>query len=237
MLDAKRSLEQVLGGQAGRGSGKGPSLGGLGTGALAGGLAGILLGTKTGRKLGGSTLKLGAMAAIGAIAYKAYRDWQAAKVATSAAAGPACAEPSPLLPAPAGTAFNPVEEQAQQTLARSLLRAMIAAAKADGHVDAQEQARVFAEIDKLGLGAEDKAFVFDELRAKLDIDAVAADAATPEQAAEIYAASLLAIEPDSAAERGYLAMLAARLRLDDDLVARIHRSVATAGDIRPPDAT
>lgn len=237
MLDAKRLLDQFLGSQAGGGSRKAAAFGGLGTGALAGGLAGILLGTKTGRKLGGSTLKLGAMAAIGAIAYKAYRDWQATKSTAPAAPGPASAQASPVLPAPVGTPFSPADEAEQQTLARSLLRAMIAAAKADGHIDAQEQARVFAEIDRLGLGAEDKAFVFDELRAKLDMDAVAAGAATPEQAAEIYAASLLAIEPDSAAERGYLAMLAARLRLDDDLVAQIHRSVAAAGDIRTPAAT
>jgi uncharacterized membrane protein YebE (DUF533 family) len=110
---------------------------------------------------------------------------------------------------------------------------MIAAAKADGHIDAQEQARVFAEIDRLGLDADDKAFVVDELRAKLDIDAVAADATTPERAAEIYAASLLAIDPDTAAERGYLAMLAARLKLDDALVAHLHHNVAAAA---PPPA-
>lgn len=75
-------------------------------------------------------------------------------------------------------------------------------------------------------GADDKAFVMDELRAKLDVDAAAGAAATPEEAAEIYTASLLAIDVDNAAERGYLAMLAARLRLDDALVAHLHGSVA-----------
>ena len=133
-----------------------------------------------------------------------------------------------MLPAPSGTPFNPSTESGQQTLARHLLRAMIAAAKADGHVDAQEQARIFAEMDKLPLGADDKVFVMDELRAKLDVDAVAGAAATPEEAAEIYMASLLAIDVDNAAERGYLAMLAARLRLDDALVAHLHGSVASA---------
>ena len=109
-----------------------------------------------------------------------------------------------------------------------MLRAMIAAAKADGHVDAQEQARIFAEMDKLPLGADDKVFVMDELRAKLDIDAVAGDATSPEEAAEIYAASLLAIDIDNAAERGYLGMLAARLKLDDALVAHLQQTVTSA---------
>jgi len=44
-------------------------------------------------------------------------------------------------------------------------------------------------MDKLALSADDKAFVMDELRAKLDIDAVAGAAETPEEAAEIYTAS------------------------------------------------
>ena len=112
---------------------------------------------------------------------------------------------------------------------------MIAAAKSDGHVDADEQARIFAEMDKLPLAADDKAFVMDELRAKLDIDAVAGAAETPEEAAEIYTASLLAIDIDNAAERGYLAMLAARLKLDDALVAHLQQTMAAAtGKVTQP---
>jgi len=236
MFDAKRLLEQFVGGQGG-GQGIGPTgsqggmggfLSGAGGGVLAGGLAALLMGSKTGRKIGGEALKLGGMAAVGALAYKAYNDWQAGKQAAPVSQAPQAPAPLPMLPAPSGTPFNPSTEAGQQTLARHLLRAMIAAAKADGHVDAQEQARIFAEMDKLPLGADDKAFVMDELRAKLDVDAVAGAAATPEEAAEIYTASLLAIDVDNAAERGYLAMLAARLRLDDALVAHLHGSVASA---------
>jgi len=230
MQDAKRLLEQFLGGTGGQGGG-GDFLRGAGGGALAGGLAALVLGTKTGRRLSGDVLKLGGMAAVGALAYKAWRDWQAGKQA------PQAAEPErvnpPLLPPPTGTPFNPLDEAGQQRLARHLLRAMIAAAKSDGHVDAQEQARIFGEMDKLALSSEDKAFVMDELRAKLDIDAVAAAASSPEEAAEIYAASLLAIDVDNAAERGYLAMLAARLKLDDALVAHLQQNVAAASTNAP----
>ena len=227
MFDAKRLLDQVVGGQGSGGGGD--FLRGAGGGALAGGLAAILLGTKTGRKLGGEALKLGGVAAVGALAYKAYRDWQAGKQPAPATPQQQQQQaPVPMLPAPSGTPFNPSTPSEQQTLARHLLRAMIAAAKADGHVDAQEQARIFAEMDKLPLAADDKAFVMDELRAKLDIDAVAGAASTPEEAAEIYTASLLAIDVDNAAERGYLGMLAARLKLDDALVAHLQQNVAAA---------
>ena len=238
MLDAKRLLDQFLGAQTGGGTaaGAGSSLGdmaktlggqfsggGLAGGALAGGLAGLLLGTKTGRKIGGSALKVGGMAVVGALAYKAYRNWQDGKKPAAETA-----RETPMLPPPAGTPFNPVGEAAQQSLGRTLLRAMISAAKSDGHLDAAEQSKIFSAMDKFALDADDKAFVMDELRAPLDIDSVAQAARTPEEAAEIYTVSLLAIDVDSPAERGYLALLAARLKLDDGLVAHLHASVEGA---------
>ncbi|WP_395712726.1 tellurite resistance TerB family protein [Reyranella sp.] len=246
MFDPKSLLDQFLGGQggprgnqSGRGNqgnqGIGDFLRGAGGGAVAGSLAALLLGSKAGREIGGEALKLGGMAAVGALAYKAWRDWQAGNPppAPQEAARQAATR---MLPAPSGTPFNPSTESARQSLARSLLRAMIAATKADGHVDAQEQARIFAEMDRMALSSEDKAFVMDELRANLDVDAVARGATTPEQAAEIYAASLLAVTVDSAAERGYLAMLAARLGLDDALVAHLHGTVAAATGEKVPVA-
>jgi uncharacterized membrane protein YebE (DUF533 family) len=240
MFDAKRLLDQFLGSQGGgndrgegRRSGFDPSqlgnlargsLGGFGGGALAGGLAGILLGTKQGRKLGGTALKFGGMAVVGALAYKAYQDWQAGKQSPA----PSAQQGSPVLPPPSDTPFNPSTEAEQQSLGRNLLRAMIAAAKADGHIDAEEQANIFAQMDKLDLDADDKAFVMDELRAPLDVDAVARSAGTPEEAAELYTASLLAIDVNNPAERGYLAMLAGRLKLDDKLVEHLHATVEGA---------
>lgn len=247
MLDTKRLLDQFLGtptaGQslpqtAGQGSGGlsdlaqgaggflGGNLGGIGGGAVAGGLAAILLGSKSGRKLAGNAVTYGGMAVLGALAYRAYQNYQEdrAPAASQASAPSAIAA----LPAPQGTPFNPSNEAEQQSLARNLLRAMIAAAKADGHVDAAEQANIFSQMDQLNLSAEEKAFVIDELRRPLDIDAVASGVSTPEEAAEVYAASLIAIDVDNAAERGYLGMLAARLNLDEKLVEHLHATIESA---------
>ncbi len=242
MFDAKSLLDQFLGGGNQRGAAGGQpgqrqggtgfdlsqignqlgGLGGLGGGALAGGLATLLLSSKKGRKLGGSALQIGGMAVVGALAYRAYQNYQAGKQPAVSGA------PVPALPAPEGTPFNPTSEADQQLLGLNLLRAMIAAAKADGHVDAEEQANIFAQLDRLALDSEAKAFVIDELRAPLDVDAVARAARTPEEAAEIYTASLLAIDVDNPAERGYLALLAARLNLEDALVEHLHRTVEGA---------
>jgi uncharacterized membrane protein YebE (DUF533 family) len=242
MLDTKRLLDQFLGGtqrdSGSRDGGRGiqdlqlgdrargivdslGGFGGVGGGVLAGGLAGLLMGSKQGRRLAGTALQLGGMAVVGALAYKAYRDWQSGVPSTAPSS-------SQMLPPPSGTPFNPVDATDQQSLARNLLRAMIAAAKSDGHIDAKEQAKIFSEMDKLPLDADDKAFVMDELRAPLDIDAVAKAVRTPEEAAEIYTASLLAVDVDNAAERSYLGLLAARLNLDERLVAHLHATVEGA---------
>lgn len=249
MFDAKSLLDQFLGGQNQGGSNQqgfgqkgrngdllqqaGNMLGGFGGGALTGGLAGLLLGSKGGRKMAGNALAYGGMAVAGALAYRAYQNYQAGKQAS-----PAANASVPLLPPPVDTPFNPISEAEQQSLARNLLRAMISAAKADGHIDAAEQANIFAQMDKMNVGAEDKVFVMDELRKPLDVDAVASAARTPEEAAELYTVSLLAIDVDNPSERGYLALLAARLNLDEKLVAHLHATVESATEkVKQPVAS
>jgi uncharacterized membrane protein YebE (DUF533 family) len=120
------------------------------------------------------------------------------------------------IPAPG----NPAEEE----LGKTLVRAMIAAAKADGRIDAEEKDVIFERLKTMPLSAEEKAWVFDELSTPLDINAVVGRADTPEHAAEIYAASLVAITADTPAEQAYLEALATKLRLDPALVAEIHKA-------------
>ncbi len=183
----------------------------LGKGAIAGGLLGVLM-TGGGRRMLGTGLKIGGMAAIGGLAYKAYEDWQRGK-GTAA------------LPAPE-TDFLPQDAERADDLATHLLQAMIAAAKADGHVTPEERARIDGQLANLGLEDEAAALIAAELDAPLDVGRIAALAQDEAEAAQIYAASLLSVDPDGAAEKGYLAMLAARLRLDPALVARLHDQVA-----------
>ena len=76
----------------------------------------------------------------------------------------------------------------------------------------------------MSLGPSQTAFIEQELEKPLDIGAIADRAKSPEQGAEIYAASLLAIDPSGAAEQAYLALLAARLKLDPGLVEHLHAS-------------
>jgi uncharacterized membrane protein YebE (DUF533 family) len=109
---------------------------------------------------------------------------------------------------------------------------MITAAKADGHIDAEEQRRIFGEMDRHSLDADDKAFLMDALRAPVDVEAVARLARSPEQASELYAGSLMAISVDTPQERAYLDHLARRLGLDPGLARHIEATLAAAASQR-----
>jgi uncharacterized membrane protein YebE (DUF533 family) len=108
-----------------------------------------------------------------------------------------------------------------------LVRAMVGAAKADGHIDAAEQKRLFSEVERMGLDSEAKAYVFDLLTKPVDLDAIARCVATPEQGAELYLASRLAIDPDEPAERAYLDALSSRLKLPSELRAHLDKQATT----------
>ena len=186
----------------------------LGKGAIAGGLLGILL-TGGGRRILGTGIKIGGMAAIGGLAYKAYEDWKKGRSGEDAAA----------LPAPEGSAFNPAGEEADD-LATRILQSMIAASKADGHVTPEERAVIDSQLGNLGLGDEAAALIAAELDAPLDVSRIAGLARSEAEATQIYAASLLVIDEQSPAEKGYLDMLAAQMNLDKGLVDHLHAEAA-----------
>ncbi|HMO71504.1 MAG TPA: tellurite resistance TerB family protein [Paracoccaceae bacterium] len=228
MKDARSLLDNLLGGAGGGVQGAAGQAreawgrqSGMTKAAIAAGLLGVLLGGKDTRRLAGSALKIGGAAALGGLAYRAWQDWQAGRDPTATA---------PMaLPAPdvvQGTAFLPADPAAAEDLSARLVRAMVAAVKADGHVTTQERRRIGEHIAGLGLGAETEALIAAELDAPLDPGRIAELARGPEEAAEIYAASLLVVDPEAPAEQGYLAMLAARLKLDPGLVAHLHARAA-----------
>ena len=172
------------------------------------GAAGLAAGMLLGRGGFGNLVKIGAVAAVGGLAYNAWKNHQAQQ------GGGAPSEGRFIPPAQAG--FQ------QEELSKTLVRAMIAATKADGQIDAAEKEAIFTKLETMPLGAEEKAFVFDELASPLDINAVVERADTAEHAAEIYTASLVAITADTPAERAYLDALAHKLGLAPGLVDEIH---------------
>jgi uncharacterized membrane protein YebE (DUF533 family) len=228
MFDAKKLLDQFLGSQV-------PGLSGTlkGRAGQAGdiarnnpmkvaGLAAALLGTKTGRKLAGNVATLGGVAAVAGLGYLAYKNYQSGQAPQGMPQDVKALEP------PADSPFNPQSSELTNDFALTLLRAMIAAAKADGHIDAFERQSIMDKVHAVDLGAEAEAFLSRELADPIDLDALVAAGRTEEQRVEIYTASRLAIDPDTRAERGYLDLLAGRLKLPDALVDHIEATVSSA---------
>ena len=204
---------------------------------VTGGVLGMLMGSRGGRKLGGTAVKTGGAAALGLLAYKAYTHWQSQQAAqagksTAAAQGTGAMA----APAPAASLSAPLLQrqpaQAAEDHSRALLRAMIAAAKSDGHLDEHERQRVEGELNRqIEAGGGDaplRQWLDAELRRPVEPAEVAAGVSSPEAAAEVYLASVLMVDRASFMERAYLDALARELRLAPSLQRELEAQVGLA---------
>ena len=181
----------------------------FGKGAISGGALGLLLGkNKTTRKLA----TYGGLAAIGVMAYRAYGDY---KQQQGGFAAGATTQTVDRLPPPQ------VELHSQ-----AILTALVAAAKADGHIDAREREVIEGEFARLGTDGELQQWLHAELEKPLDPAEVARAGSTPEIASEMYLASLMVADEQSFMERAYLDELAKQLQLDPSLKSQLERQLA-----------
>ncbi|MDQ2065974.1 DUF533 domain-containing protein [Xinfangfangia sp. CPCC 101601] len=173
-------------------------------GLLAGGAIGVLL-TGDGRRLVGAGLRLGSAALVSGLAWRLWRDWQAGAGLRDAAG------------------LDAVEAKA---LSRKLVQAMVAAARAGGSISGDELGRIEGALADLGLSLDADDLNDAAFATEFDAEQIAALAASGQEAAQIYAATLLVIRQQSAKEKSYLAALAEALDLSPELVAQLHRRAA-----------
>lgn len=209
---------------------------GLGTGALAAGAVALLFGSKGTRKFAKKAVKVGGTAAIGGIAYKAFTEWQASQQSNSNTSGGTSSAPASgdtvtgslnLDQFEVGTPIAKLADIDATVRSESIVLAMISAARADGHIDNEELGLITQQINSLGLEKDVSRFLLDELNKPVDVAAIAQLADTPETAAELYLASALVVDLDSDTERAYLQSLAAALRLDASMTARLEEPLRT----------
>lgn len=180
-------------------------LSGMKTGAAAAGVLALLLGTSAGRRVTGAAVKVGSLAALGGLAYQMYRQWEAGGTAGS---NVQVAEPARL------------EAPAPKATAEVLLKAMIAAAKADGHVDSAELESIRQQLSGIELDGDMNDMILNELALPLSANDIAAlangDLAV---ATEIYLVSAAIIDEANDAEQAYLADLRVALQLPENIDA------------------
>lgn len=169
-------------------------LSGIKTGAAAAGTLALLLGTQTGRRVTGAAVKVGSLAALGGLAYQMYRQWETPNVASDTSEAVTEAQTDPAI----------------------LLKAMIAAAKADGHVDSAEMTAIRQKLSELALDGDVNDMILTELTKPLDAASIAALAdGNVAIATEIYLVSAAVIDVANDAEQAYLADLRAALALPE----------------------
>lgn len=186
---------------------------------LGGGAMGMLVGSKRGRSMGGKALKYGAIAAVGMLAWKAWQSSQAAKEG-SAGSAQSAAE---------GERVEVLSGEYQERRSLELLQAMIMAARADGHIDEQEQALITEQIDALGADQEMHNWVEQQLKAPLDAQALAREADSPQAAREMYLISVAVTDDQNPMERAWLDQLANALNLPKEMTSELERQAQQAG--------
>ncbi|WP_432219224.1 tellurite resistance TerB family protein [Pseudomonas kribbensis] len=215
--DGLGGLGGLLGGLLGGGgtSGGGAPAGGLG------GLGGLLGGLLGGGGLGGGALGGGtqnrsggtnyaALASLGMMAFQAYQAWQRSQASAAPQQTPQTAD---LLAGPQ------VEEHSH-----AVLRALIAAAKADGRIDESEKQLISSEIGRHTDDPGLQQWLDAEVAKPLDAREVAQAANNdPAVAAEMYIASVMLVDDQQDAERNYLDELAAALQIDPELQVHLEQ--------------
>lgn len=180
----------------------------LGKGAAVGGLLALLVGTKTGRKILSPAIKLGSVAALGTVGYKVFNKWKEQQGITGE-----------------GTSIANLEGPAAKERSVAILRAMIGAAKADGTIDATEQATITEQIKASGLEASATELLMTEMQKPASAADIAALSDSPEMGVELYLASMVVSGEKNEQEQKYLSDLATNLKLDPKLVEDLRAEV------------
>ncbi|CAM3678188.1 tellurite resistance TerB family protein [Halomonas sp. FME1] len=215
-------LSKHLGGGGGSSQGNGSSGGFDVKSLLGGGAMGMLVGSKRGRSMGGKALKYGAIAGVGMLAWKA---WQSSQAAKDVGAQPSAEQAS----AAEGERVEVLSGEFQERRSLELLQAMIMAARADGHIDEQEQALITEQIDALGADQEMHNWVEQQLKAPLDAPALAREADSPQAAREMYLISVAVTDDQNPMERAWLDQLASALNLSKEMTTELEHQAQQAG--------
>ena len=184
----------------------------VGAGVAATGLLALLLGTEKGRKTLSPVIKVGALAAMGALGYKAYQKWQTKSGETE----------FDLSELEVGKLKG--EDAEKRSVA--ILRAMVGASKSDGQIDEAEHAVISGQIKAAGIESQASAILLEEMGKPADAGRIAELSNSPSMAVELYLASLLVTGQKNDAEKKYLSDLASKLDMAPELVEQIHQEAA-----------
>lgn len=196
-------LGGLLGGLL-KGTSTGNASAGGGLGGLLGGLGGMLGGATGTRPAQGRSggMNYAALASLGMAAFQAYQAWQRQQATA---------------PQQAFQTVDQLDGPAAEAHSHAVLRALIAAAKADGRIDDKEKELISSELGRHTDDPQLQQWLDAEVAKPLDAADFAEFASDPAMAAEVYLASVMLVDDQQDAERNYLDDLAGQLHIDPQL--------------------
>lgn len=184
------------------------------TGLLGGAAGGALISAFTNKKTAGRLLKAGGLVAAGGLAWKAYQSYKS-DAPTNEAAPPAALSRQEFVQA--------IEDDGTNVI---MIRAMIAAAHADGHLSEAEREKIWKAALDNGASSADLARLADEIANPLGVEQLAAAVATMEERIDLYTVSLLIIDDTCPAGVAWLDALAQALALPKPLATALQQQTS-----------
>ncbi len=193
---------------------------GMKKGAIASAVLVGLLGTKSGRSLTGSVIKLGSLAALGVAAVKGYQNWQETgdPLKSSSASSSSGTDPK---------ALHELSDADSASRSLLIIKSLVAAANADGHIDSDEIQTIRHELIEMHLPES----LANDIEAILDVpltaEQLAAQVSSAQAASEVYLATRLIINDlSSSQEQSYLQDLVKHLGISEGLRASLESEVS-----------
>lgn len=180
--------------------------------ATPGGVGGLLgagaLGALLGAFMSKGALQNVALVGAGAVAWNFYQKWSQGRKGAQPAASVAVQS----------TALAPAE---LDPTARLLLRAMVFAARADGHIDATEQERISQVVAQMLPGQDANALLGRLMNDPIDPGLLASEIQSAEQGEDLFRLSCMIVDIDHFMERSYLDALATVLHITESRKAEL----------------
>lgn len=172
-----------------------------------GGVGGLLgagaLGALLGAFMSKGALQNVALVGAGAVAWNFYQKWSQGRKEAQPAATSVSVQPASLAPAEL------------DSTARLLLRAMVFAARADGHIDATEQERISQVVAQMLPGQDANALLGRLMNDPIDPGLLASEIQSAEQGEDLFRLSCMIVDIDHFMERSYLDALATALHITE----------------------
>jgi len=187
------------------------ALSGLKKGAAVAGVLALLLGTKPGRSITGTAVKLGSIAALGTVAFKAYKNWKGDSLIAESN------DPE---------SVTDLKGKAAQQRSISIFSAMVAAANADGHINKEEQEQLKEQLLAMDLPESTLTELKEIIATPPSAQDIIKQVETETAATEVYLATRIFIHKHSSkVEQEYLQQLVDGLKLDSELIVALDKEL------------